>query len=56
LQPAAEGSWFYYAPNKVAPVIFAVAFLISGVWHLYQNMYVPSFRRLPHFFQRLTMG
>ncbi|KZO93680.1 putative RTA1 domain protein [Calocera viscosa TUFC12733] len=34
----AEGSWWYYAPNKVAPMIFAVLFLISGAWHLYQNI------------------
>ncbi|KZT53804.1 hypothetical protein CALCODRAFT_519810 [Calocera cornea HHB12733] len=33
-----EGSWWYYLPNKIAPVVFAVLFLISGCWHLYQNI------------------
>ncbi|KZO93679.1 hypothetical protein CALVIDRAFT_502730 [Calocera viscosa TUFC12733] len=34
----AEGSWWYYAPNKVAPIIFAILFLASGIWHLYQTI------------------
>ncbi|CAG8961299.1 hypothetical protein HYFRA_00013760 [Hymenoscyphus fraxineus] len=31
-----EGSLWYYAPNKVAPVIFAFLFSISMFWHFYQ--------------------
>lgn len=34
------GSVFFYAPNKGAPVFFAVAFAISGAFHIYQCMYV----------------
>ena len=34
------GSVYYYAPNKVAPIVFAVLFTISGVVHFYQTMYV----------------
>jgi len=32
-----EGSWWYYAPNKVAPIVFASLFLVSGIWHFYQT-------------------
>jgi hypothetical protein len=31
-----EGSWFFYAPNKGAPVFFAVAFAASFIYHTYQ--------------------
>ncbi|KZT53803.1 putative RTA1 domain protein [Calocera cornea HHB12733] len=34
----AEDSWWYYAPNKVLPMIYGVLFLVSGSWHLYQNI------------------
>jgi hypothetical protein len=33
------GSVWYYAPNKAAPVVFIILFLISGVLHAYQTMY-----------------
>lgn len=33
----AEGSLFYYAPNKVAPIIFSALFLLSGLLHFYQT-------------------
>jgi len=33
-----EGSWWFYAPNKALPIVFAVLFLITGSWHLYQNI------------------
>ncbi|CAG8979589.1 hypothetical protein HYALB_00010790 [Hymenoscyphus albidus] len=38
-----EGSLWYYAPNKVAPIIFALLFSISMFWHFYQciNRYLP---------------
>lgn len=32
-----EGSYWIYAPNKGAPVFFAVAFFISGLWQLWQG-------------------
>ncbi|KAJ0116734.1 rta1 domain protein [Diaporthe amygdali] len=32
-----EGSYWLYAPNKGAPVFFAVAFCISGLWQLWQG-------------------
>ncbi|KFZ04967.1 hypothetical protein V501_08816 [Pseudogymnoascus sp. VKM F-4519 (FW-2642)] len=31
-----EGSLYVYAPNKVAPVFFAVAFAVSAVGHIWQ--------------------
>ncbi|KAK7730185.1 hypothetical protein SLS57_001847 [Botryosphaeria dothidea] len=39
-----EGSVWYYAPSKVAPIIFMVLFFISGVVHLYQNIRYKSWR------------
>jgi hypothetical protein len=32
------GSVWFYAPNKVAPIIFIILFLISGALHTYQTM------------------
>jgi hypothetical protein len=32
-----DGSIYYYAPNKVAPVIFTVLFFSSGMIHFYQT-------------------
>lgn len=32
----AEGSIWYYAPNKGAPVFFAAAFAASAIWHARQ--------------------
>lgn len=34
----ADGSLWYYAPNKGAPIAFAVLFAISGIIHIYQLM------------------
>ena len=31
-----EGSVWFYAPNKGAPVFFAVAFMASGLVHVWQ--------------------
>lgn len=33
-----DGSLWFYAPNKGAPVVFAVLFLVSGITHGYQCM------------------
>jgi hypothetical protein len=32
-----EGSVYYYAPNKVAPAVFAALFAVSGVIHFMQT-------------------
>ncbi|KAL4897268.1 hypothetical protein BDV59DRAFT_209545 [Aspergillus ambiguus] len=34
--PYQEGSYWYYAPNKGAPIAFAVLFTVSGIIHIYQ--------------------
>lgn len=34
-----EGSLWFYAPNKGAPIAFAILFAVSGAIHLYQTMY-----------------
>jgi len=31
-----QGSYWYYAPNKGAPIAFAIFFLISGLVHVWQ--------------------
>ncbi|OJJ44299.1 hypothetical protein ASPZODRAFT_71896 [Penicilliopsis zonata CBS 506.65] len=31
-----EGSYWYYAPNKGAPIAFAILFAASGITHIYQ--------------------
>jgi hypothetical protein len=33
----AEGSLFYYDPNKVAPIVFSALFILSGLLHFYQT-------------------
>jgi hypothetical protein len=33
------GSVWYYAPNKAAPIVFIILFLISGIIHASQTMY-----------------
>ncbi|KAF1926657.1 putative RTA1 domain protein [Didymella exigua CBS 183.55] len=38
------GSVWYYAPNKAAPIMFIVLFLVSGVLHAYQTMKHKSWR------------
>ncbi|KAF2016609.1 hypothetical protein BU24DRAFT_391918 [Aaosphaeria arxii CBS 175.79] len=38
------GSVWYYAPNKAAPIVFIVLFLISGVIHTYQTIKHHSWR------------
>ncbi|EJT98598.1 RTA1 domain protein [Dacryopinax primogenitus] len=40
----ALGSWWYYAPNKGAPIAFALFFAISGVWHIVQCVRFHSWR------------
>ncbi|KAM7197170.1 hypothetical protein V8F20_006719 [Naviculisporaceae sp. PSN 640] len=39
-----EGSIYFYAPNKGAPVFFAVAFAASGIYHAYQCVHYQSWR------------
>jgi hypothetical protein len=34
------GSKWFYAPNKVAPIIFIIVFFVSGVLHAFQTVYV----------------
>ncbi|GIK01708.1 hypothetical protein Aspvir_005746 [Aspergillus viridinutans] len=34
--PHQEGSYWYYAPNKGAPIAFALLFAASGLTHIYQ--------------------
>jgi hypothetical protein len=38
-------SLWYYAPNKGAPIAFAILFAVSGLWHLYLCLFVPP----PHY-------
>ncbi|KAK3313932.1 RTA1 like protein-domain-containing protein [Apodospora peruviana] len=38
------GSIYFYAPNKGAPVFFAVAFATSGIFHIYQCIHYKSWR------------
>jgi hypothetical protein len=43
------GSLWFYAPNKGAPIAFAILFAISGAVHFYQTLYVydcPSSREV----------
>ncbi|KAJ5723453.1 RTA-like protein [Penicillium malachiteum] len=39
-----EGSLWFYAPNKGAPIAFAILFAISGVVHLYQTIKYKSWK------------
>ncbi|KAM7196311.1 hypothetical protein V8F33_006220 [Rhypophila sp. PSN 637] len=39
-----DGSIYFYAPNKGAPVFFAVAFATSGAYHAYQCIHYQSWR------------
>ncbi|KAI9864761.1 MAG: hypothetical protein M1824_004668 [Vezdaea acicularis] len=39
-----DGSLWYYAPNKVAPIVFAVLIAISGVLHAWQTNKYKSWR------------
>ncbi|EAA30548.2 RTA1 domain-containing protein [Neurospora crassa OR74A] len=39
-----DGSIYFYAPNKGAPVFFAVAFAVSGICHIYQCFHYQSWR------------
>lgn len=39
-----DGSIYFYAPNKGAPVFFAVAFAASGICHIYQCWHYESWR------------
>ncbi|KAJ5609227.1 RTA-like protein [Penicillium herquei] len=39
-----EGSLWFYAPNKGAPIAFAILFAISGGFHLYQTIKYKSWK------------
>jgi len=39
------GSLWFYAPNKGAPIAFAILFAISGATHFYQTLYAYSVRQ-----------
>ncbi|OLN87622.1 Protein RTA1-like protein 6 [Colletotrichum chlorophyti] len=39
-----DGSFFFYAPNKGAPVFFAVAFAASGILHFWQCYHYKFFK------------
>ncbi|KAK0724825.1 hypothetical protein B0H67DRAFT_598308 [Lasiosphaeris hirsuta] len=39
-----EGSFYFYAPNKGAPVFFAIAFAFSGLYHTYQCIHYKCWR------------
>ncbi|KAH6721433.1 RTA1 like protein-domain-containing protein [Leptodontidium sp. 2 PMI_412] len=39
-----DGSLWFYAPNKVAPVIWAFLFLVSGIWHAWQCIHYKSWK------------
>ncbi|KAL2024755.1 hypothetical protein VTK56DRAFT_5576 [Thermocarpiscus australiensis] len=39
-----KGSVYFYAPNKGAPAFFAVAFCLSGFYHIYQCIHYKSWR------------
>ncbi|KAI9893740.1 MAG: hypothetical protein M1814_005956 [Vezdaea aestivalis] len=44
MAPPVQGSFWYYAPNKGAPIAFGILFLISGVVHAYQTHRYKSWR------------
>ncbi|GAM82366.1 hypothetical protein ANO11243_003450 [Dothideomycetidae sp. 11243] len=39
-----QGSYWFYAPNKIAPICFTVAFAISAAWHLIQCIMIRSWK------------
>ncbi|KUI71868.1 Protein RTM1 [Cytospora mali] len=39
-----SGSFWFYAPNKGAPVFFAIAFFASGVWQVWQGYHYKCWR------------
>ncbi|KAL5354285.1 hypothetical protein ACLOAV_000373 [Pseudogymnoascus australis] len=39
-----DGSIWYYAPNKPAPIVFTILFAISGAFHFYQSSLYNSWR------------
>ncbi|PKS12318.1 hypothetical protein jhhlp_001618 [Lomentospora prolificans] len=43
------GSYYFYAPNKGAPIFFAIAFALTGAFHLYQNIKYKSLLRTVFF-------
>ncbi|KAL1708577.1 RTA1 like protein-domain-containing protein [Schizophyllum commune] len=41
---AAPGSLWCYAPNKGAPIAFAILYLLSGIVHVYQSLHYHSWK------------
>ncbi|KAK1520941.1 RTA1 domain-containing protein [Colletotrichum abscissum] len=39
-----DGSYYFYAPNKAAPIFFAVAFAASGTLHFWQSYHYRFFK------------
>ncbi|KFY72394.1 hypothetical protein V499_07481 [Pseudogymnoascus sp. VKM F-103] len=39
-----DGSLWYYAPNKIAPIVFTILFTLSGALHFYQSSAHSSWR------------
>ncbi|KAG4411618.1 hypothetical protein IFR04_015252 [Cadophora malorum] len=39
-----DGSLWFYAPNKGAPVVWAFLFLVSGLWHAWQCIHYKSWK------------
>ncbi|KAK1457877.1 RTA1 domain-containing protein [Colletotrichum cuscutae] len=39
-----DGSYYFYAPNKAAPIFFAVAFAASGALHFWQSYHYRFFK------------
>ncbi|KAK0369931.1 RTA1 domain-containing protein, partial [Colletotrichum limetticola] len=42
--PKVDGSYYFYAPNKAAPIFFAVAFAASGTLHFWQSYHYRFFK------------
>lgn len=40
--PIVPGSLWFYAPNKGAPIFFAIAFSASTLWQIWQTQQVPK--------------
>ena len=51
-----DGSIYFYAPNKGAPIFFAIAFAASGLFHAYQCMSVSLLPKFSDDSIKLTLG
>ncbi|KAI2635556.1 RTA1 like protein-domain-containing protein [Hypomontagnella submonticulosa] len=39
-----DGSIWFYAPNKGAPIFFAIAYAATGIWHAWQAVHYKSWK------------